>query len=484
MTAHTGILAFGAYIPERRLQRTAIHAANAWFAPALKSLAKGERATASWDEDSITLAVEAARDCLSEFDRTSVSSLTLASTTLPFADRLNAGVVKEALVLPDQVAAVDLTGSQRAGTSALIQALQAPSRHLVLASELRRPRPGSESEMLYGDAGGAILTGSGQVIARYLGSYTVTVDFIDHFRASGANFDYGWEGRWVRDEGHTKILGGALQAALSKFGVAGSDIDRAIIPVSVQGVPESLAKAAGIRAEAVCNTLAAAVGDSGAAHPLLMLAAALENAKPGEKLLLAGFGQGADILLFETTDALTRLPPRLGVSGHLTRARKDSNYMRYLFHRGLLDLERGMRAEIDQKQPFSTLYRNRKTVLGLVGSRCTSTGTVQFPKSEIGVNAGSGTSGTQVEHPLADRLAKIVTYTADYLSYSPDPPVFYGAIDFDGGGRLVAEFADCTAADVEVGRAMRMVFRIKSFDALRDFTRYFWKAVPLKRGEA
>ena len=484
MTSETGILAFGTYIPFRRLQRSAAYAANAWFAPGLKGAAKGERATASWDEDPITMAVEAARDLLGESDRSRVAALSLASTTLPFADRLNAGVVKEALNLSDAVFASDQTGSQRCATSALIGALSGSSTHLVLASDLRKARPASEAELSQGDAAAAILVGQGDVIARLIGSHSVTVDFVDHFRSQGQDFDYTWESRWIRDEGHTKLLGGALKDALKKLGLTGADIDAAVIPIAVRGVPESLAKLAGIRPEAVADTLSAQVGDTGAAHPLLLLAAALEKAKPGQKILLAGFGQGADILVFETTEALARQPKRLGVAGHLARAQKTDNYMRFLFHRGLLDLERGMRAEMDQKQPGTTLYRNRKAVLGLVGGRCSKTGTVQFPKSDIGVNPNDRTQGTQEDYPLAERRAKIVTYTADSLSYSPDPPVYYGGIDFEGGGRLVAEFADCSAEDIEVGREMRMVFRIKAEDELRDFTKYFWKAAPVREGEA
>ena len=484
MTSETGILAFGAYIPFRRLQRSAAYAANAWFAPGLKGAAKGERATASWDEDPITMAVEAARDLLGESDRSRVAALSLASTTLPFADRLNAGVVKEALNLSDAVFASDQTGSQRCATSALIGALNGSPTHLVLASDLRNARPASEAELSQGDAAAAILVGQGDVIARLIGSHSVTVDFVDHFRSQGQDFDYTWESRWIREEGHTKLLGGALKDALKKLGMTGADIDAAVIPITVRGVPESLAKLAGIRPEAVADTLSAQVGDTGAAHPLLLLAAALEKAKPGQKILVAGFGQGADILVFETTEALARHPKRLGVAGHLARAQKTDNYMRFLFHRGLLDLERGMRAEMDQKQPGTTLYRNRKAVLGLVGGRCSKTGTVQFPKSDIGVNPNDRTQGTQEDYPLADRRAKIVTYTADSLSYSPDPPVYYGGIDFEGGGRLVAEFADCSAEDIEVGREMRMVFRIKAEDELRDFTKYFWKAAPVREGEA
>lgn len=481
--SETGILAFGAYIPRRRLQRAAIYAANKWFAPGLAGLAKGERAVANWDEDAITMAVEAARDCLAGFDRARVEALTLASTTLPFADRLNAGVVKEALNLPDATAASDVTGSLRAGTSALIQALEGGRTRLVAAADLRKARAASEGELNHGDAAAAILVGRGEPIARVVHAHSATVDFVDHFRASEQPYDYGWEARWIRDEGYTKLLGGAIATALKQAGLSGDAIHHAVIPVTAKGVGASLAKKAGIAPDAVLDPLAATVGDSGAAHPLLVLCAALERARPGERILVAGFGQGADVLILEATEALTRLAPRKGVAGCLADRQEDANYIRFLFHRGVVDVERGMRAEMDQKQPGTTLYRNRKAVLGLVGGRDAKTGTVQFPKSEIGVNPNDRSTGPMEDYPLAEKHARIVTYTADSLTFSPDPPTYYGTIDFEGGGRMVAEFAEVTAEDVEVGREMRMVFRIKAEDENRHFTKYFWKAVPV-RGES
>jgi hydroxymethylglutaryl-CoA synthase len=481
--SETGILAFGAYIPRRRLQRAAIHAANKWFTPGFGGLAKGERAVANWDEDTITMAVEAARDCLTGMDRGTVQALTLASTTLPFADRLNAGVLKEALNLSDDSAAVDATGSLRAGTTALIDALQGSRTRLVAAADLRKARAASEGELNFGDAGAAILVGPGEPIARLLHARSRTVDFVDHFREADQPYDYGWETRWIRDEGHTKLLGGTIAAALKGAGLDGGGIHHAVIPITAKGVAEGLAKKAGIAAEAVLDPLGTTVGDSGAAHPLLLLCAALERAKPGERILVAGFGQGADVLIFEATEALGRLAPRKGVAGHLAEREEDSNYMRFLFHRGVLDVERGMRAEMDQKQPGTTLYRNRKAVLGLVGGRDAKTGTVQFPKSDIGVNPNDRSTGPMEDYPLAEKRARIVTYTADSLTFSPDPPTYYGTIDFEGGGRLVAEFAEVTAEDVEVGAEMRMVFRIKARDESRHFVKYFWKAVPI-RGES
>src|SRR3546814_2839845 len=98
-------------------------------------------------------------------------------------------------------------------------------------------------------------------------------------------------------------------------GLEGGAIDDFLVPVAVRGVPEMLAKKAGIGEGAVADSLGATLGHAGAAHALVMLAAALESAQAGERILLASFGQGCDLLLFEVTAAIGSVKPRLGVSG-------------------------------------------------------------------------------------------------------------------------------------------------------------------------
>ena len=480
MSDDFGILAVGAYIPRRRLQRHVIHSANGWFAPNMRGLAKGEKAIANWDEDAVTMAVDAGRDCLNGSGAASPETLSIASTTLPFSDRLNAGIAKEALNLPDNTGALDFTGSQRAGTSALIQALKGGSSHLCLAADNRKARPGSEFEMLQGDAAAAILVGAGKPVAKLLGHHSLTIDFVDHFKATGEDFDYHWEKRWVRDEGHQAILGGAIKDAVEAIGLTTADMDQVLIALPGKSLPPKLIKAAGFKDGAVADTLHASVGYTGTAHSLLMLANALENAAPNQKILLAGFGQGADVLIFETTSHVKSVSPAKGVQGYLAERLADENYMRYLFHRDQIALEKGMRAEFDEKQPGTALSRNRKTALGLIGGKCTKTGTVQFPKTDISVSQNDRAIGTQEDYPLADKVAKITTFTADRLTYSPDPPTYYGMIDFEGGGRMISEFSDVSEGDIEVGRDMRMVFRIKAKDYNRNFIKYFWKATPIR----
>lgn len=475
-----GILSAGAYVPRTRLQRQVVAAAHAWFAPGLKGLAKGERAASNWDEDAITMAVEAARECLTGDDRAQVSRIVLASTTHPFADRQNSVVVKEALNLADDVGALDVAGSQRAGTSALLDALYAAKggagQVLCIASEKRRAQPASELEMTTADAAAALLIGEGPGAAEFVAGHSVSVDFVDHFREPDSAFDYNWETRWVRDEGYGKIAPRAVKAALEKAGLKAAELDRFIMAAPMKGVNEAVAKACGVAPDKIADALSLQLGDAGTAQPLVMLAHALETAKAGETLAVIGFGQGCDVLIFRATGE--RAVNGLGVSGWLARKKPESNYTKYLALAGLLSLDSGMRAEFDQKTVMTALYRNRKAVLGLVGGRCTKTGAIQFPKSDISVAQNDRAQGTQEDYPLAERGAKIVTFTADSLTYTPEPPCWYGAVEFEEGGRMTVEFADVEADDVVVGAPMRMMFRIKAVDDQRGFTKYFWKAAP------
>ena len=185
MTTESGILSYGAYLPRLRLQRKAIAEANAWFAPALKGLARGERSMVNWDEDSITMAVEAARDCLTGIERSVVGGLTLASTTHPFDDRQNAAIVATALNLDPALRSMDVGGSLRAATSALLAAFDAAAggaTTLLAAGEHRLAKAASTQEMQYGDGAAALLVGRGAPIARLLGAHSETVDFVHQFR--------------------------------------------------------------------------------------------------------------------------------------------------------------------------------------------------------------------------------------------------------------------------------------------------------------
>ena len=482
-----GIHAFGGYVPRLRLQRRAIAQANAWFNPALMSLGRGERAIAGWDEDAITMAVEAARDCLARRGRDGISQVLLASTTLPFQDRQNAGVVAEALHLAGATGTLDIAGSQRAGTSALIAASRIAAGGggpvLVTSAERRRTRAASVLELTTGDAAAALLVGEGEGIAKLLGHATHSTDFIDHYRGQDEPFDYVWEERWVRDEGIMKIVPEAVGRALSASGLDAADIDHFCFPSPIRRAGPGVASKIGLCAKSVRDNLQGTCGEAGAAHPLVMFAHVLETAAPGERILVVGFGQGCDALVFEATGALAASRPERGISGCIERRRADTDYHRYLGVNGLVDLEHGLRSETDRQTALTTLYRNREMVLGLIGGKCSTCGTLQFPKSNVCVNPNCHAADTQEDHPFSDMRATMRSYTADRLTYSMAPPAFYGMVQFEEGGRAMIDFTDIDPdATLEVGATMRMVFRVKDYDTRRGFRRYFWKAAPADEG--
>jgi 3-hydroxy-3-methylglutaryl CoA synthase len=479
-----GITAFGGYIPRLRLPRETVGQANAWYAPQFANQ-RGSRAFANWDEDSVTMAVAAARDCLGvNEDRSHVRGVLLATNTPPFAERLNSAIVAGALTLDDDIEAVDLGGTQRVGLTAMVQAIARVKAEagdvLVVASDRRKTRPGSSQEMEYGDGAAAVLIGRERVLAEHLGSATLSVDFVDHFRAMGEEIDYHWEERWVRDEGLAKLVPRVVADALRKAGISSDRIDHFIFPTIFARMDAQIARACGIRAEAIADTLINKIGDSGAPHGLLTLAHVLERAKPGQFILLAQFGAGAEAIVLRVTELIESFRPARGVPAWLSRGKEDRNYTRFLSFGGQLQLERGMRGEQDRKTALSTAWRHRASLAGLVAGKCRVTGSVHFPPSRVSYDPGAPLQDTQEPYKLADRAAHIMSWSAEYLSYHPSPPHHYGQIDFDGGGRILMDFTDLETGEVDTGAPVEMVFRIKDIDSVRGYVRYFWKATPVR----
>jgi len=224
-------------------------------------------------------------------------------------------------------------------------------------------------------------------------------------------------------------------------------------------------------------------GYTGAAHALLMLSAALDEASPGERILLVGFGQGVDALVFEVGKKLAPIAGRRGVAGALEDALPTDSYLRMLSFYGHIELEWGMRAERINKTALTEQYRSSQQTAGFVAGRCRKCGAVQFPQLQYCVTPTCHAGSDQFEQlSLVDAPAKLLTHTADWLSYHPAPPLHVGFVQFDNGARLIMEIVDVGPGGVEPGAPLRMVMRVKERDAARGYIRYFWKSTPLDIG--
>lgn len=472
-----GITRYGAYVPRLRLDRAIIADAHKWMAPGLRGQAKGSRAFTSWDEDAITMAVEAARDALGASDVGAIKALRLASTNLPYADLQNATIVGRAIAAAPSIATSDIAGSQRAGTSALLQALKGCETALVIGADHPFGKPASAQELSFGAGAAAFVVGSDNVIARLLGSATVSSAFVDHFRASDAETDYTWEERWVRDEGYGKIAPAAVKAALADAGLTIGDIQHFVMPSYLRGSAVAVAKALRFEGK-IADGLDDGVGYSGAAHALLMLAATLETAQPGDRILVVGFGQGADVLIFEATDAIAAARPARGVSVAIADAVPTDSYLRMLSFYGGLDAEWGMRAEKSAKTPLTEQYRSAGQLESFNAGQCGSCQTVQFPQLQYCVKCHAP-SEQFAQVSLRDEPCTVLTSTADWLSYHPAPPLYVGFVQFANGARMLMEMVDIGKGGIDTGTPLRMVYRIKEKDRVRGYNRYFWKSTPL-----
>jgi len=352
----------------------------------------------------------------------------------------------------------------------------------VCASDCRLGKPASIQEMILGDASAAFVLGSEEVIAEFKGSFSTTYDFVDHYRGESARFDRQWEDRWIRDIGFEQLIPDVVHGLMNKCGMKISDFSRVVYPCIYPAVRKKLNKVLGFRPEVEQGNLQEEVGDSGSAHALVMLSAALDECSPGDRVLVVSFGGGCDALCFEVTDHILSRGSGCGICGSLASGAELDNYTKYLVWRNILPADGGLRSEEDEWTRWSTLWRKRKEVLGLWGSKCRKCGAVQYPQQRVCVNPDCCTCDQMDEYPFADKTGRVASFTADMLAPSINPPAIYGQIEFEGGGRYLMDLTDCDLSEVKSGLPVVMSFRRKYVDEKRGVCGYFWKAV-LKRDE-
>jgi len=483
-----GIISYGAHIPWLRISRKTISSAMGWFSP---SALPGEKAVANYDEDSITMAVAAGVDCLNSFAREKIDGLCFATTTSPYTERQGAGIVATALDFRPDIRIADFTDSTKAGTTALLFACDAvkagsAKNILVCASDRRVGKAGSNQEQIYGDSGAALLIGNNQVIATIEGFYSVSYDFMDRWRAEGDAFEDSAEDRFIRDEGYVKFVPEAISGLLNKYKLGIKDFAKIIYPCPYAREHAAIGKKLGAEPNQIQDNMIASVGDTGTAYSLMMLVAALEEAKPGDKILVASYGNGSDALFLQVTDEIERVRSRkVGIKSNLALKQELSSYEKYLSFRNLITIEEGIRAVEFARvaTPIPMAWRERRDILALYGSRCKRCGTPQYPPQRVCVNPSCGAIDEMEPYRFSDKTGHLIAYTGDNLSSTISPPQIYAMVDFDGGGRYWFDFADCELDSVKVGMTVKLGLRKKYIDKARGIHGYFWKAIPLLRKE-
>ena len=469
-----GIVSYGAYIPVYRLSRDILN--QVWGGGG-----RGEKAVANADEDSLTMGVEAARDCLKGIEKSSVDSLYFASTTPPYKEKQSASIMAAALDLREDIITVDFADSLRSGTLALKMALDAvkagsAKRVLVVASDCRIPPPNSAFEPLFGDGAAAFLIGGDGVAVEIEGGYYLTSEFLDIWRLEYDKITRTWEDRFIREEGYMPYLGKAISNLLKTYNLSPKDFTKAAFYAPDGRLHRDIVKSLGLDANTqVQDPLFDKVGNTGAAMAPMILVGAIETAKPGDRILLANYGDGADAHILRVTVEIEKIKDRRGIKRNLESKLMLDNYGKYIKFRQLMEFE-----ETPAFRPRTALpqmWRDRKWVYRFHGHKCKKCGKIQFPMQKACMYCQAGEKELE-EIELSDKTGTLFTYSIDERATVIDPPNVLAAVNLEGGGRIFSQMTDRDVNSIKVGMLMELSFR-RIHDA-SGVHNYFWKCKPVR----
>ncbi|MFN8543700.1 MAG: OB-fold domain-containing protein [Candidatus Binatia bacterium] len=463
-----GITRIAPYLPRHRLDRAQL--GQAWG-----GRAAGLRTCAGIDEDALTLACDAALACVGDAAPAGIDALYLATTSAPYREKQIASMVATALDLPRTVAVADFGGSVRAGTTALRAALDGVragslTGALVVAADVRLAEPGSDVEALLGDGACAALVGCDGVIAELVSSAAVSEEFTYVFRTDEQRYVQVSDMRFGSTYGYARDVAEAVATALRKAEIPPANVARLALGAPDARAAAEAAKKIGVDAKVLVAPLVAEAGVLGTPDPLVLLSQALETVRPGDFVVVAAYGEGADALVFRATEHLPAARPR-----PLAEALASGiplSYPVYLRNRGVLPFEAPTPGPGEQ---YTTMleWRELRQDVRFYGSRCEACGLVQYPQARV--CTGCRAQERMTEHKLAKR-GTVFTYTIDTIAPTLEHPVGMVIVDLDGGGRVYVQTTDAADGEIAVGTPVVLTYR-RIGEGLGN-RNYYWKARP------
>ena len=463
-----GIRTFGSYIPRYRLGKETA----GWSSP-------GEKAIANFDEDSVTMAVAAGLGCLQGVDRDSVDGLLFASTTPPYSEKQCASIVATALDLRRDIFSADVTGVLRSGTTALRMAMDSINagsarQVLVVASDTRLGAPRSDVERNLGDGAAALLLSNDGTVATIEGTHSITESMLDVWRSQGDPFIRSWEDRFMNEEGLERILPESVSGFMEKQGLTPSDFSKAGFHSPDARRYSALGRRMGFTPEQLQDPLFGKVGNTGAAYPLMLLIGALEEAKEGDLVLTASYGDGSDAFAFRVTSSASSNGGR-GVQAQVESKAILPNYETYARWRDVWTSD-AARRPAPAVPSVTAMWREADQNLRLYGARCNQCGVTQYPPQRVCVQCLARDDAQPVR--LSDKKGTVFTYSMDYLAGTTDTPLVITVVNFEGGGRMLCMMTDRELEEVHVGMPVEMSFR--KLRVVNGIHNYYWKSVPVR----
>ncbi len=345
-----GIVGYGAYVPLYRIKTEEI--AKVWGEDPdriVLGLGIKEKAVPAIDEDSATIAVEAARNALAHagIDAKRIGAVYVGSESKVYAVKPNATIVAEAIGAgPENLTAADLEFACKAGTAGIQMVMGMVKSGMIeygmsIGSDTAQGRPGDALEYSAAAGGAAFIIGSDrESIAVIEDSYSFTTDTPDFWRRQHANYpSHG--GRFTGPPAYIKHVTNATNGLLEKIGRTHNDYDYVVFHQPNAKFPLDVAKKMGIPKEKVLpGLLTPIIGNTYSGAAMLGLANVLDGAKPGTSILVTSFGSGAgsDSFSIKVTDQIDKKRSRIRKVADYIANRKYIEYAIYLKHRRKLRL--------------------------------------------------------------------------------------------------------------------------------------------------
>ncbi|MCB9089809.1 MAG: hydroxymethylglutaryl-CoA synthase [Calditrichae bacterium] len=308
-----GIVGYGAYVPRYRLPATEI--SKLWRGGQDRgALPVKEKSLPGPDEDTITMSIEAAQNALlrAEIDPAQIRSVWAGSESHPYAVKPSSTIVAQALGIAPYTTAADFEFACKAGTEAMQAALGfaasgMASYALAIAMDTAQGRPGDALEYTAAAGGAAFVVGPAEnAVAVLEGSCSYSTDTPDFFRRSYQKYpEHG--NRFTGEPAYFHHIANSVNTLLGDLDLKPEDFAAVVFHQPNTKFPQKIAKMLGFSPEQIkTGLLAPRIGNTYAGASPLGFTAVLDEAKPGDRLLLASFGSGAgsDAFSFVVTDRI------------------------------------------------------------------------------------------------------------------------------------------------------------------------------------
>ncbi|MBI2183787.1 MAG: hydroxymethylglutaryl-CoA synthase [Thaumarchaeota archaeon] len=290
-----GIAGYGVYIPTYRLPTTEI--ARIW-----KGGGAGpnkEKAVACIDEDSATMAVEAARRAMDMAQVSKLGAIFVGTESKPYAVKPTSTVVAQALG-QHFVLAADMEFACKAATEALqvVRGLVGSGmieNGLAIGVDTAQGRPGDDLEYTTGSGAAAyVLSRSNpDTLATVEAGVSYVTDTGDFWRRQTEKYPRHLS-RFTGEPAYFHHVETSVKQLFETYGLKANDFTYAVFHQPNPRFPVEVAYRLGFKFEQIkTGLLNPIIGNTYAASSPMGLAAVLDEAKPGERVLVASFGSGA-----------------------------------------------------------------------------------------------------------------------------------------------------------------------------------------------